>query len=389
MTASPQASSLSLDHLVRRFGTHKAVDDVSLDVIPGEMVVLLGPSGCGKTTTLRLIAGFIPPSAGDIRIDGRSIVALPPHKRDMGIVFQSYALFPHMNVQHNIAFGLEMRHVGAAATEARVHEMLRLVRLEAFATRLPRQLSGGQQQRVALARALAIHPRALLLDEPLSNLDAALRQDMAREIRLLQQARGITTIMVTHDQTEAMALADRLVLMHDGKVQQIGPPEALHLRPANPFVARFIGGSNVVQGRIDNGTRLALIDGPAVKLAATYHGTDTARIGTASLAVRPDSIRLGETAADDRDPSEARARGIVELCSWLGATVEHVVRLSPEVAILARGPGLGPDAAQRHKAGTQVTLHWSVGDEFLFDAGDRPVQADAANFTRSRETNDA
>jgi putative spermidine/putrescine transport system ATP-binding protein len=389
MIAGPQASSLSLHHLVRRFGSHNAVDDVSLDVTPGEMVVLLGPSGCGKTTTLRLIAGFIAPSAGDIRLDGRSIVALPPHKRDMGIVFQSYALFPHMNVLRNIAFGLEMRHVGAAATEARVREMLRLVRLEAFATRLPRQLSGGQQQRVALARALAIHPRALLLDEPLSNLDAALRQDMAREIRLLQQARGITTIMVTHDQTEAMALADQLVLMHDGKVQQIGPPEALHLHPANPFVARFIGGSNVVQGRIDSGTRLALTDGPAVKLAATYHGTDTAGIGTASLAVRPDSIRLGETGADDRDRDDARARGIVELCTWLGATVEHVVRLSPEVAILARGPGLGPDAATRHKAGTRVALHWSVGDEFLFDAGDRPVRADATNFTRSRETNDA
>src|SRR5208283_3650543 len=152
--------------------------------------------------------------------DGRSIVALPPHRRDMGIVFQSYALFPHLSVARNIAFGLEMRRVGAAATEARVEEMLRMVRLEAFAARLPRQLSGGQQQRVALARALAIHPRVLLLDEPLSNLDAALRQDMAREIRLLQQARGITTIMVTHDQTEAMAMADRLVLLHDGRVQQ-------------------------------------------------------------------------------------------------------------------------------------------------------------------------
>ena len=166
----------------------------------------------------------------------------------MGIVFQSYALFPHLNVARNIAFGLEMRRAGTRATNARVQEMLRLVRLEDFSQRLPRQLSGGQQQRVALARALAIHPRVLLLDEPLSNLDAALRQDMAREIRLLQQARGITTIMVTHDQTEAMALADRLVLLHDGKVQQIGPPEALHLRPENPFVARFIGGSNIVRG---------------------------------------------------------------------------------------------------------------------------------------------
>jgi len=384
MTAAAQASSLSLDHVVRRFGTHAAVDDVSLDVTPGEMVVLLGPSGCGKTTTLRLIAGFIAPNAGDIRLDGRSIVALPPHRRDMGIVFQSYALFPHLSVARNIAFGLEMRRVGAAATAARVDEMLRMVRLEAFAARPPRQLSGGQQQRVALARALATHPRVLLLDEPLSNLDAALRQDMAREIRLLQQARGITTIMVTHDQTEAMAMADRLVVLHDGKVQQIGPPEALHLRPANPFVARFMGGSNVVQGRIDagtidGGTKLLLTDGPAITLAAAYRGT-----GAASLAVRPDSIRLGA-------PGQGRARieGTVELCTWLGATVEHLVRLSPEVVLLARGPGLGPDAAPRHMAGTRVALDWSASEEFLFDASDRPVAADAVHITPATETNDA
>jgi putative spermidine/putrescine transport system ATP-binding protein len=379
MSASAEASSLSLQHLVRRFGTHNAVDDVSLEVTPGELVVLLGPSGCGKTTTLRLIAGFIAPNAGDIRLDGHSIVSLPPHKRDMGIVFQSYALFPHLSVARNIAFGLEMRHVSATATEARVQEMLRLVQLEAFAARLPRQLSGGQQQRVALARALAIHPRVLLLDEPLSNLDAALRQDMAREIRLLQQARGITTIMVTHDQTEAMALADRLVLMHDGKVQQIGPPEALHLRPATPFVARFIGGSNIVQGRIDAGTKLALPDGAVITLAASYHDP-----GAASLAVRPDSIRLAEPGR-----SNARAEGTVELCTWLGATIEHVVRLSPEITILARGPGLGPDATPRHKAGLRVALHWSAADERLFDASGRPVAADAPNFTSTRETNDA
>src|SRR6185437_14168299 len=163
--------------------------------------------------------------------NGSSIVALPPHRRAMGIVFQSYALFPHLNVARNIAFGLEMRRMPADAVQARVVEMLRLVRLEAFATRLPRQLSGGQQQRVALARALAIHPRVLLLDEPLSNLDADLRQEMAREIRILQRRGGITTIMVTHDQTEAMALADRLVVMHEGRVQQIGTPEAVHSRP--------------------------------------------------------------------------------------------------------------------------------------------------------------
>ena len=377
--ASSEAASLTLERLVRRFGAHTAVDDLSLEVTPGELVVLLGPSGCGKTTTLRLIAGFVAPNAGDIRLDGRSIVALPPYKRDLGIVFQSYALFPHLNVARNIAFGLEMRRGEAVAIEARVQEMLRLVRLEAFAARLPRQLSGGQQQRVALARALAIHPRALLLDEPLSNLDAALRQDMAREIRLLQQGRGITTIMVTHDQTEAMAMADRLVLLHDGKVQQIGPPEELHLHPANPFVARFIGGSNVVQGKIDSGMRLLPTNATAIALAAVYRAT-----GAASLAVRPDSIRLGEPGC-----AAARAEGTVELCTWLGATVEHLVRLGPELAILARGPGLGPEASLRHKAGERVSLHWSAGEEFMFDADDRPIAADARHYSPAREINDA
>jgi putative spermidine/putrescine transport system ATP-binding protein len=377
------ASSLSLRNLVKRFGAYAAVDDVSLEVTPGELVVLLGPSGCGKTTTLRLIAGFLAPDEGDIRLDGTSIVAQPPHRRDMGIVFQSYALFPHLNVARNIAFGLEMRRAGGAAIATRVQEMLRLVRLEDFAQRLPRQLSGGQQQRVALARALAIHPRVLLLDEPLSNLDAALRQDMAREIRLLQQDRGITTIMVTHDQTEAMALADRLVLLRDGSVQQIGPPEALHLHPANPFVARFICGSNILRGRIDPATQLVPDGGPPITLAAPYRTS-----GTASLAIRPDSIRLGPAGQ-----SGARVEGSVELCSWLGATVEHVVRLSPDVAILARGPGLGPDAAPRHPSGTLVSLHWSSDDEFLFDAADRPVLAVAAPIPHSpspmRETNHA
>jgi putative spermidine/putrescine transport system ATP-binding protein len=380
MTVAPEAAALSLDRLVRRFGTHNAVDAVSLEVAPGELVVLLGPSGCGKTTTLRLIAGFIAPHAGDIRLDGRSIVTLPPHRRDMGIVFQSYALFPHLSVARNIAFGLEMRRMSAAAASARVDEMLRMVRLEAFGARLPRQLSGGQQQRVALARALAIHPRLLLLDEPLSNLDAALRQDMAREIRLLQQGRGITTIMVTHDQAEAMAMADRLVVMHDGRVQQIGPPEALHLRPANPFVARFIGGSNVIRGRLDAGTHLVLGEGVVVALGATYRAT-----GVASLAVRPDSVRLvppGQTGT--------RVEGTVELCTWLGATVEHVVRVSPEVAILARGPGLGPDAAPRRQPGTRVALQWSAMDEFVFDSEDHPVAALAApDFTSTRETSHA
>jgi putative spermidine/putrescine transport system ATP-binding protein len=367
--------ALTLDKLTKNFGNQTAVDAVSLAVRSGELIVLLGPSGCGKTTTLRMIAGFVPPSAGDIRLDGNSITALPPHRREMGIVFQSYALFPHLTVARNIAFGLEMRRMAAPAIQARVAEMLRLVKLEAFAQRLPRHLSGGQQQRVALGRALAIQPRVLLLDEPLSNLDAALRQEMAREIRILQQSGSITTIMVTHDQTEALAMADRLVVMHEGRVQQIGTPEEVHNQPANPFVARFIGGSNLVTGQLDSDDRLVLSDGSMIALAGQY----LAR-GEATLAVRPDSVRLAAPG------SHGCIEGEVELCTWLGSVVEHAVRIAPNVTILARGPGLGVVATRRHSAGTRVMLRWEAADERLFDSGDLAMQPQQANI---RETNHA
>jgi putative spermidine/putrescine transport system ATP-binding protein len=365
------ATALSLDNLSKHFGAHTAVDAVSMDVRPGELIVLLGPSGCGKTTTLRMIAGFVAPSAGDIRLDGVSITTLAPHQREMGIVFQSYALFPHMTVARNIAFGLEMRRMASAAARARVAEMLRLVKLEDCGSRLPRQLSGGQQQRIALARALAIHPRVLLLDEPLSNLDAALRQEMAREIRILQQRGDITTIMVTHDQIEAMALADRLVVMHQGRVQQVGTPEQVHACPANPFVARFIGGSNIVSGRLDGG-HLRLSDRTPIALAGRHGGS-----GQATLAVRPDSVHLA--------PADAAANvaGEVELCTWLGAVVEHVVRIAPDTTLLVRSPALGRDAVTRHTAGTRVALRWEVGDERLFDGSGQAIEADIRETTHA------
>jgi len=282
----------------------------------------------------------------------------------MGIVFQSYALFPHLTVARNVAFGLEMRRTPAAAAAARVDEMLRLVKLETMAARLPRELSGGQQQRVALARALAIHPRLLLLDEPLSNLDAALRSDLARESRILQRNGGITTLMVTHDQTEAMAMADRLVVMHEGRVQQIGTPETVHAEPANPFVARFIGGSNILEGRLADGARLTLPDNTALSLASHYAGG-----GNTTLAVRPDSVHLLPPG------SGARTEGEVTLCSWLGSVVEHVVQLGPDTTVLARGPALGRDAVRRHTPGTRVALSWEPAEERLFDADGNALAA--------------
>jgi len=239
---------LELEKLSKAFGTHIAVDGLTLRVEKGEFVSLLGPSGCGKTTTLQMIAGFVEPTSGAIRLAGKDLVATKPAKRGLGIVFQSYALFPHMTVTENVGFGLEMQGVSASERTTRVGETLELVGLAAFAGRFPRQLSGGQQQRVALARALVIRPQILLLDEPLSNLDAKLREGMQIELRQIQRTVGTTTILVTHDQAEAMALSDRIVVMNHGKAEQIGPPHEAYEKPATAFVANFLGKTNLVNG---------------------------------------------------------------------------------------------------------------------------------------------
>ena len=239
---------LALEKLTKKFGTHLAVDGLSLEVEKGEFIALLGPSGCGKTTTLQMIAGFADPSSGAIQLEGRDLLAIKPAKRGLGIVFQSYALFPHMTVAENVAFGLEMQGVAAVERTKRVAETLNLVGLGAFAARFPRQMSGGQQQRVALARALVIRPNILLLDEPLSNLDAKLREEMQIELRQIQRTVGTTTILVTHDQAEAMALSDRIVVMNQGRAEQVGPPHEVYERPATPFVANFLGKTNLVNG---------------------------------------------------------------------------------------------------------------------------------------------
>jgi putative spermidine/putrescine transport system ATP-binding protein len=240
---------LDLEGLSKNFGTHTAVDGLTLGVEKGEFVSLLGPSGCGKTTTLQMIAGFVEPSGGAIRLEGRDLLAVRPAKRGLGIVFQSYALFPHMSVAENVAFGLEMQGVARDERARRVTETLELVGLAAFAARFPRQLSGGQQQRVALARALVIRPRILLLDEPLSNLDAKLREEMQIELRQIQRTVGTTTILVTHDQGEAMALSDRIVVMNKGRAEQVAAPHEAYERPATPFVANFLGKTNLVDGK--------------------------------------------------------------------------------------------------------------------------------------------
>ncbi len=248
---------LELENLSKAFGTYKAVDGLTLSVEKGEFVSLLGPSGCGKTTTLQMIAGFVEPSGGAIRLGGKDLLAVKPAKRGLGIVFQSYALFAHMTVAENVGFGLEMQGVAAAERMTRVGETLELVGLGAFTARFPRQLSGGQQQRVALARALVIRPQILLLDEPLSNLDAKLREGMQIELRQIQRTVGTTTILVTHDQAEAMALSDRIVVMNQGRAEQIAPPHEAYEKPATAFVANFLGKTNLVNGASVRPERIA------------------------------------------------------------------------------------------------------------------------------------
>src|SRR5438270_5182283 len=276
---------LELINLSKLYGEHAAVAGVTLDVADGEFLVLLGPSGCGKTTTLRMIAGLIEPSGGAARIGGTDVTYLPPWRRNTGMVFQSYALFPHMSVADNVAFGLEMRKIGKGEIEARTREALRLVRLEGYEARLPRQLSGGQQQRVALARALAIRPDVLLLDEPLSNLDAKLREQVRVEIRELQRQLGLTTIMVTHDQEEALTVADRLVVMADGEIRQIGTQRDLYERPADRFVAGFVGRSTFLHGRVTTPGEFETTGGLRLKCRGGASGASV-------LLLRPERLGL-------------------------------------------------------------------------------------------------
>jgi putative spermidine/putrescine transport system ATP-binding protein len=276
---------LRLEGLTCRYGDFFAVRQLNLEVAQGEFVALLGPSGCGKTTTLQMIAGFVAPSAGRVEMDGRDLAGVAPNKRGIGIVFQSYALFPHMTVAGNVAFGLEMRRVGKAERRERVARALAQVHLDHLSQRYPRQLSGGQQQRVALARALVIEPRLLLLDEPMSNLDAKLREDMQLELRRLQRGLRITTIMVTHDQNEAMALSDRIAVMRAGGIVQVDTPQRAYERPADEFASTFLGKSNTLRGRFVPGG-VALDNGVVLPADA---GT---RQGRALCSLRPEKIRL-------------------------------------------------------------------------------------------------
>src|SRR5580693_1186056 len=282
-------SLLELDRVAKHFGQTIAVDAFSLTVGKGEFVSLLGPSGCGKTTTLQMIAGFLDPSHGAIRLEGRDLLAVPAAKRGLGIVFQSYALFPHMTAAENVSFGLEMRRVPRAEREERVRAVLAMVGLEGYEDRHPRRMSGGQQQRVALARALVIRPSVLLLDEPLSNLDARLREDMQIELRQIQRNLGTTTVLVTHDQNEAMSLSDRIVVMNQGRIEQVGTPQETYERPASAFVSRFLGKTNDFAAAIDRSAS------PARLVAGSWSAPAPAgATGVVTISIRPERIGFGD-----------------------------------------------------------------------------------------------
>lgn len=321
-------TELKITNLVKRFDDSVAVDDVSLTVAPGRLVALLGPSGCGKTTTLRMIAGLTSPTEGDIQFGGKSVLHLAPEKRNIGMVFQRYVLFPHMNVAQNVGFGLFVRGTSKDEIEKRVRAMLEVVQLAHLEKRFPSQLSGGQQQRVAIARTLVTDPQILLMDEPLSNLDAKLREEMRGFIKELQQRLKITTVFVTHDQIEAMELADEVGVMFGGKLVQFGSPTEIFSHPRNPNVADFTGATNFVQGRISKQTagetEIKTSIGDLLVGQPTTHGLDAEVLAT----IRPEHIDLLE--AFDLDPANTCNvfRGHVQQVVYFGGSVSYQVQVS-------------------------------------------------------------
>jgi ABC-type Fe3+/spermidine/putrescine transport system ATPase subunit len=363
--APSERGHLSLRGLSKTFGAVVAVDAVSLDAAPGEFLSLLGPSGCGKSTVLRMVAGLVEPDAGEVRLGGEDITRVAVHRRNVGLVFQSYALFPHMTVFENVAFGLRRRRVAAAELTPRVERALELVRLGPLGARYPRELSGGQQQRVALARALVTEPRVLLLDEPLSNLDALLRDEMRVEIKRLQERLGTTMIFVTHDQAEALILSDRVAVMEAGQVVQVGRPEEVYRRPATPFVARFLGRANflggVVSGRDGEGIAVALDGGLSVLAAARDGIAGGQRV---QAAIRQESIRLRPAGAPAPDRPNCFAASVV-FHAFAGQSHHYVIQLADGRELEVSSPG-GEVPLPR---GARVLAEWAPVDVILLPGG--------------------
>jgi spermidine/putrescine transport system ATP-binding protein len=362
--AAPEAD-IRLENVTKRFGDAVAVDDLTLSIERGAFYALLGPSGCGKTTTLRMIGGFEDPSEGVVYLGGRAVTDLPPYRRDVNTVFQSYALFPHLNVERNVAFGLERKKIAKAEVARRVAETLEMVQLGPLAKRRPGQLSGGQAQRVALARALVNRPRALLLDEPLGALDLRLRKQLQLELKRIQQEVGITFVHVTHDQEEAMSMADTIAVMNKGKIEQAGSAEELYERPHTAFVANFLGVSNLVDGKVlERGVEMATVetDDGTVRVPCSRMSEapgDAVRIG-----VRPEKIEL--VPATNGMPSGSNAlRGTVTVASFLGVSIQYVVTApgGEELTVIAPNRDGGQPSALG--VGQEVLLTWDPQHTFV------------------------
>jgi iron(III) transport system ATP-binding protein len=332
----------------------KAVDALHLHIDHGELVSLLGPSGCGKTTTLRLVAGFFEPDAGEIRVDGKVISSpaflVPPERRDMSMIFQSYAIWPHMTVRQNVAYGLKFHGVTRAEADKKVRQILGVVKLDYLADRYPGELSGGQQQRVALARALVVEPKILLLDEPLSNLDANLREEMRFEIRRLHDEFKITSIYVTHDQSEAMVIADRVCVMNQGRIEQLNTPQEIFDYPKTRFVAEFIGKTNILAGRMEKGNRVALADGLKVQVAQAADWTTNNKT---VVCIRPHNILMVGSESEAREMS-ARGynlfAGVVQRRIYFGDAIDYMVEL-PSTSLTLR---IVSPPSQRYDVGQKV-----------------------------------
>jgi len=361
MPPSVATASVEIEGVNLSYGANHVLKDVDLSIRPGEFFAFLGPSGCGKTTLLRLIAGFNEADTGRVTIGGRDISSLPPWKRDVGMVFQSYALWPHMSVRRNVAFGLEERRLPRAEIEQRVSVALDLVGLGHLAERRPSQLSGGQQQRVAVARTIAVEPKVLLLDEPLSNLDAKMRVQVRRELRDLQQRLGLTTIFVTHDQEEANTICDRIAVMNDGVVQQVGTPMELYERPANLFVANFLGTANILAGKMAGsgpGRHFVIDGGIAIPVPAEISVPDGAK-----LVFRPQHAELRE--ADAAPGDDLALPCIITHREFLGASVRYGVRIGASEAAVdvpfQSGKDLREIGAKATLALSPRSLRWLCG----------------------------
>ncbi len=360
-------SDMMLHDVRKVYDDYAAVDGVDLDVARGEFVTLLGPSGCGKTTCLRMIAGFVTPTSGRVLIGGRDVTRVPPHRRNTGMVFQSYALFPHQTVAGNVGFGLQVRRLGRAERDQRVRDILRLVRLEKFADRYPGQLSGGQRQRVALARAVVINPEILLLDEPLGALDLKLREELQVEIKRVQSELNITTLFVTHDQGEALSMSTRVAVMRDGKIVQIGAPGEIYERPNCRYVANFVGKINLIPvvvqaAESESRYRVAAVTQTGVDSSASFavSGPQPRAFAVGDrclLAVRPEHLRLGSDAGSNEVPIT------VTSVTYLGSAwqVDGLGRGGETITILARPGETVPDN------GSTAAVHWRAENCFLLE----------------------